>query len=136
MLPLVIKSNSRGERLVIEPARPDYWTVTLDCSELQARHTFYEIQIDSLPHFLTDLASSWRGWEGERKWKSLESDVELTATHNGRGTVALVVTLRNDSFDARSEGGWQAQAMLTLDSGTGLDQLAREATLHLRYPSA
>lgn len=66
VLPLVIKSNSGGDRLVIEPDRPDYWTVTLDCSELQARHTFYEIHIDSL-----------------------ESDVELTATHDGRGTVAL-----------------------------------------------
>ena len=131
MLPLVIKSNNAGDRLVIEPDRPDYWTATLDCSELQARHTFYEIHIDSLPQFLTGLAADWRGWEGERTWKSLESDVELTATHDGRGTVALVVTLRNDIFDVRSERGWSARALLSLDAGTALDHLAREATLHL-----
>jgi hypothetical protein len=131
VLPLVIKSNNASDRLVIDPDRPDYWTATLKCSELQARHSFYEIHIDSLPHFLSGLASSWRGWEGERIWKSLESDVELKATHDGRGTVALVVTLLNDILDAGSQRGWRAQALLTLDAGTALDQLAREAALHL-----
>jgi hypothetical protein len=127
VLPLVIMSNNAGDRLVIEPDRPDYWTATLDCSELHARRTFYEINIDSLPHFLAGLAAGWRGWEGERNWQSLESDVELTATHNGLGTIALAVTLRNDV-----SSGWNARALLTLDAGTALDQLAREASLHLR----
>jgi hypothetical protein len=130
--PLVIKSNNAGDRLVIDPDRPDYWTAMLDCSELRARRRFYEIHIDSLPRFLTGLASSWRGWEGERSWKSLESDVELTATHNGRGTIALLVTLRNDVVDSEVRSGWTARALLTLDAGTALDQIAREATLHLR----
>jgi hypothetical protein len=57
VLPLVIKSNNAGDRLVIHPDRPDYWTATLECSELQARHSFYEIHIDSLPHFLSGLAA-------------------------------------------------------------------------------
>src|SRR3954470_21835089 len=123
VLPLVIKSNHAGDRLVINQDRPDYWTATLECSDLQARHSFYDIHIDALPHFLSGLASSWRGWEGERIWTSLESDLELKTTHDGRGTVALVVTLRNDIFDARGERGWKAQALLTLDAGTALDQL-------------
>jgi hypothetical protein len=132
VLPIAIKSNNADDRLVIDPDRPDYWTATLECSGLRACHSFYEINIDSLAQFLSGLASSWRGWEGERTWTSLESDVELTASHDGRGTVALVVTLRNDIFDARSERGWSAKALLTLDAGTALDQLAREAALHLR----
>jgi hypothetical protein len=127
----VITSNNAGDRLVIDPDRPDYWTARLECSELQAHHRFYEIHIDSLAHFLTGLASDWRGWDGERVWKSLESDVELKATHDGRGTVALTVILRNDLFDARTERGWRAEALLTLDAGTALDELAREATLQL-----
>jgi hypothetical protein len=65
VLPLVIKSNNAGDRFVIAPDRPDDWTATLDCSGLEARHTFYEIHVDSLPHFLTGLAQSWRGWEGD-----------------------------------------------------------------------
>ncbi|MDA0169444.1 DUF6228 family protein [Solirubrobacter taibaiensis] len=132
MLPLAIKSNNAGDRLVIEPDRPDYWTATLQCSELHARRRFYELRIDSLPLFLDGLASNWRGWEGERNWKSLESDVEITATHNGRGNIALVVTLRNDVVDSDVTSGWTVRALLTLDAGTALDQLAREATLHLR----
>ena len=104
----------------------------MECSELRAHRAFYEPHIDSLPHFLAGLANNWRGWKSERTWNSWESDIEFSATHNGRGTIALVVTLRNDIFDSEGPSGWTARASLTLDAGTALDQLAREATLRLR----
>jgi hypothetical protein len=43
----------------------------------------------------------------------------------------LVVTLRDGIVDVQGEGGWTAGALLVLDGGTALEQLAREATLNL-----
>jgi hypothetical protein len=62
--------------------------------DLHAHRRFYELHIGWLADFLSELAGSWRGWEGERKWTSLEGDIELTATHDGRGLVALVPASR------------------------------------------
>jgi Family of unknown function (DUF6228) len=135
--PLEIRSNEAGAFLVIDrdsatgPHAHDlgdaYWNATLSCGSLQASLRFYEIGLGGLAEYLERLARDWRGWRDERRWISLEGDVELVATHNGLGTIALVARLSTEPF---GQHRWNARAELLLDAG-GLDRLARDARLLL-----
>jgi hypothetical protein len=133
---LEVRSNEAGAFLSVgrdrslgpHPELDDaYWNATLSCGSLHASLRFYELSLGGLAEYFEGLAYDWRGWEGERRWASLEDDVELVATHDGLGTIALVVQLRTEAF---AQHRWSASAELLLDAG-GLDRLAREARLLL-----
>ena len=75
----------------------------------------------SLIYFFKDLAKSWKGWEGQKRWNTLESDVILTATHDGIGHVALLVELNNQENE---ESSWEASGTLLIELGS-LDAWAK-----------
>ena len=106
--------------------RPDNFRADLSCGSLSASVGFYETAISGIARLFETLAADWKGWEGERTWRSLESDVALGATHNKLGTVRLKVRLRSDVYDPTEGHVWAAEASLFLDAG-GLDRLANEA---------
>jgi hypothetical protein len=125
-----IRSNEAGAFLRVEadPRRgphvgDGYWKATLSCGSLNASLQFYEIRLGGLAEYFGELAADWRGWSGERRWESLEGDVELVAVHDGRGTITLRAGLR-----MFAQHRWTVSAELLLDAG-GLDRLAREARL-------
>lgn len=128
-----IRSNEAGAFLKVErdaergPHNDDledgYWNAILSCGSLHASLRFYEIRLGGLAEYFEALAEDWRGWAGERRWESLEGDVELVAAHDGRGTITLHVSLRTEAF---AQHRWNASAGLLLDAG-GLDHIARRA---------
>lgn len=132
-----IRSNEAGAFLALEPdpkrgphaddLEDGYWNATLSCGSLHASLRFYEIRLGGFAEYLEALAEDWRGWSGERRWESLEGDVELIAVHDGRGTITLRTHLRTEAF---AQHRWNASAELMLDAG-GLDRLARQARLLL-----
>ena len=69
--------------------------------------------------FFDSLVDDWRGWTGERRWESLEGELQVTATHDGH--VRLAVTVR-----AAYPGDWRAWATISLDPGEQLSQAAHE----------
>lgn len=71
---------------------------------------------DGLVAFFNQMGADWRGWVGERQWSSLESDLRLTAVHDGH--VRLNVVLE-DSIN------WAVTAELTLDPGEELTSSAQ-----------
>jgi hypothetical protein len=93
------------------------------CGSLNASLQFYEIGVGGLAEYFEGLAVDWRGWSGERRWESLEGDVQLLAVHDGLGTITLRASLRTEAF---AQHRWTASAELLLDAG-GLDRLARQA---------
>lgn len=76
---------------------------------------------NSLPTFLDNLAASWRGWEGERVWESIEHDLHITARHDGAGHVTLRFGLR-ENFGARA---WGASVYVRVDAGEDMKALAQ-----------
>ena len=62
--------------------------------------------------FFTDLATDWRGWDGERTWQSEEVELRLTAVHDKTNTVTIAVELQ-DGAPPR----WKLTAHLELDPG-------------------
>ena len=69
-----------------------------------------------LARFFEDLATSWRGWSGERAYESIEHDLRIVATHDGH------VRLRVRLWQSTDPDGWKLETALRLDAG---EQLTR-----------
>lgn len=121
--------ESRRHSLVVSTApQPRDWITVLTLDGATAQTTVYnDVDIPaSLANYFGRLAESWRGWEDRRDWFSLEGQLDLSATHDGLGTVRLGVVLSSSRNDA-DPSSWSLAGMLMLDAGQ-LDALAR----HLR----
>jgi len=102
---LTIKSSSSSGKLKFSeqqpPNRPvEYIRVNLEDRELAASTSrIYLYQPDDLVAFLDELAREWKGWQGEKEWKSVEGDLALSGTADGLGVVALRVTLKSGPYE-------------------------------------
>ena len=103
----------------------DYWIAELRGEAVRAQRRFYALGHTGLSDYFADLAASWRGWNGDKTWEALEGDVFLAASHDGKGTVGMLVELRAEP-SVRRDADWRAALVLTLDAGA-LDHVAREA---------
>jgi hypothetical protein len=74
--------------------------------------------------FFAELAADWRGWEGVRRWKALEGELEVQASHNG-ARVLIAVTVRRPDMTFANDA-WEACIVLTLEPGEQLDCVARD----------
>ncbi|MBL6279770.1 hypothetical protein JMF97_26805 [Micromonospora fiedleri] len=77
--------------------------------------------------FFEQLADDWRGWEGERSWRSLDATMRITARHDGKGHVSLGGTLRQDSY---SPDGWLARVFITVEAGEQMTSLVADLRAH------
>jgi Family of unknown function (DUF6228) len=120
-----LDSARDGGRLELGHLGRDRWQVTLSLPGLSASAEVDAFAYDGEHTFgllFRRLADDWRGWEGERRWSSLEGDFELAATHDGLGHVALEVRLRSGPY----EEDWLATGTIWLDAGQ-LNAVARDA---------
>lgn len=90
------------------------WEARLTGDGLNATRTCPEAgrEPQLLWQFLADLATDWRGWDGERTWQSEEVELRLTAIHNKTNTVTVTVELE-DGAPPR----WRLAADLEFDPG-------------------
>jgi hypothetical protein len=65
------------------------------------------------------LADSWRGWDGERHFSSLEGELTIDAVHDGH--LRLAICLREVDGPI-----WKAEISVTLDPGEDLTNAARD----------
>ena len=107
-----IRSSERGARLLLRWYQGGL-IAEFDAPDLSSATQVYVLGgCDHLDRFWRDLAENWRGWEGTRSWQSLEGDLELSATSDRLGHVALEVRLE--------EGApfpWRVHGKLSLDAG-------------------
>lgn len=114
-----IKSNAGPERVELKVFNRDFIEVTVTGSELsaQARVAFLG-GADGLDEYWADIAENWRGWQGEKTWRSLESDLGFAAVSDRAGHVTLKVTL-----EYGTPWKWQTQVLLAIEAGQ-LDGIA------------
>lgn len=100
------------------------WRVRLECPDVVASHGFWSgADPGQLVEFFTDLARSWRGWTGDKVLSTVEHDLGLRATHDGKGHVLLWIRLGPRVADA--DKTWHVVAPVALEAGT-LDRIARQ----------
>ncbi|MFG3579031.1 DUF6228 family protein [Micromonospora chersina] len=78
--------------------------------------------------FLQGLADDWRGWNGERSWRSLDGKLVITARHDGKGHVSLGANLRGHPL---SPVAWLARVLITVEAGEQMGSLAADLRSHL-----
>src|SRR5688572_18255717 len=92
-------SRSAGELRFSEPKPPsssrvvEYCRVTLkdrDIATSSAR--IYDAA--GVVMSLDDMAANCHGWEGEKRWSSVDNDFALSCTSDVEGHVAMTITLK------------------------------------------
>jgi hypothetical protein len=95
--------------------------ITLEANGLTCSHSAVTYGNDGIPAFFAGMAADWRGWAGARVLRTLEEDLEITATHTGR-RVELAITMRR----GRHEDGWRVSLTMSLSPGETLSHAAHE----------
>jgi len=97
----------------------EYFRVTIRGHNLSASSKVYAFDPFNagLTKFFEDLAENWKGWNGEKKWTSLEGELNLVCTTDGLGHIAIEAILF-EGFD-----GWSVRNTFYVDAGQ-LEQLA------------
>jgi Family of unknown function (DUF6228) len=96
------------------------YEATLAFAEASATTIVYE-HGNWLGPYLRELAEAWNGFNGVKEYGSLEGQLHLACTHDGRGTVECRVTLRQPW---RPE--WRVEAVLEFGAGAHLERLASD----------
>ncbi|OKJ03302.1 DUF6228 family protein [Kitasatospora sp. CB01950] len=78
---------------------------------------------DGLAGFLAGLADDFRGWEGERDWRTPDRDLTVRAVFRSGGHVGLTWVLRPWRTAQR---GWEASVTTWLEGGEQLAALAAD----------
>lgn len=84
----------------------------------------YATGFEDLAEFFEGIADDWRGWTGERDWRSVEGDLTIMARHE-YGHVQLRVGVR-DARPGWGNHGWTASADLTIEPGEQLTRIAMD----------
>jgi hypothetical protein len=101
----------------------DYVSVRIEGPDLTAGRQVYAGWAEGflgLGRYFMGLNESWRGWNGEQIFESVESDLRLVAIHDGH--IQLTIVLR-ESTEPR---GWRVEAQLRIDAGEQLTNAARD----------
>lgn len=107
----------------------DYLTVRLDGPSLSATRQVYagwDGGFEGLARYFDDLVASWRGWEGERVFESIEHDLRLVATHDGHVQMHIVL------WESSQPRGWRLEAAVRLEAGEQLSSAARDVAALVR----
>ena len=118
----IFRSFSREES--DDPYAGSSFVVELHSDGLEAIRyvSMFNFEWDALANFFSDLASSWRGWEGEKSWESVEHHLRITAVSDSLGHCLLTFTLRDGP-----KYTWKTVVSgFKIDAGEDMAALARE----------
>jgi hypothetical protein len=71
----------------------------------------------ALATYFESLAQDWRGWNGSKDWSDAEGAFRMSASHDGLGTISLVVTMRS-SVPWDLLGSWELRVVVPIESGS------------------
>lgn len=77
--------------------------------------------------FFQRLADDRRGWDGAREWRALEGEMDIDARHDGRGHVAVGVTLRR-ARQPYAADAWSARTVFMVEAGEEMTGVARDVS--------
>jgi hypothetical protein len=81
---------------------------------------------EQLAKLFAQMANEWRGWEGEKIWRSLDGELNLAFRHDGIGAINAKVRMRDETMV-----NWVVEGELALELGS-LDGLAAGIKEYLR----
>lgn len=104
---------------------PEYFLAELKAPGLSCRGrvaTHDPSGCNQLARVFAEMNQSWKGWEGEKVWRSTDGELELRFSMSAVGAIRIDVRLRNC---VKYE--WEVATTLAAQSGDELSRLARQA---------
>lgn len=100
------------------------FVVAANAPGLDIRRNVFLFDMDwrALVAYFQDLADSWRGWEGDKEWRTTEGDLAIHAVVNDFGHVNLWFSIK-DGFPVTWEA---AVGKFLYESGEPMTSLAAE----------
>ncbi len=101
----------------------DYLSVRIEGPDLSASRQVYagwDEGFAGLARYFDSLVESWRGWDGERVFESIEHDLRLSSIHDGHVRIAMLL------WEPTEPHGWRVEVALKIDADEQLSSAARE----------
>jgi hypothetical protein len=122
--------GSGGESLTLTHCDSDHDTVLAELrvgafSASQRVYHGWPSGFADLAAFFESLSRDWLGWDGERRWDSVEDDLGIGASWKS-GHVHLRITLREEDPARNDRWRWEATAWVTLEPGEQLTHVATD----------
>jgi hypothetical protein len=108
----VIESSEAGATLELSALDSNFFLARVTHGGLDATARVGSYLSTGLGDFFASLAADWKGWEGARRWESLEGELSLAAESDRTGHVDLLVHLHNGA-----PVRWKLDLHLTLEAG-------------------
>jgi hypothetical protein len=125
---VVLKSTQDGTELMLcersnarDANGPESFVVSVKSQNLSAEVQVYGFMSSGLPELFEKMSSSWRGWNGELEWASLEGEFSCAASCDSTGHVTLKYRLRQPYTGVH----WELAGAVLIESGQ-LEGIARE----------
>lgn len=121
---LQLKSSNSEAEIHFSDVEKDNFRVAVVARDHSASRSVYAYT-DALgvARLFADAARDWRGWDGSKVWQSLEGELRLEMSADGRGHVFLRVQIRSNPGGSDP---WQLDAEIGLDAGQ-LGEIAARA---------
>ncbi|MCB0986150.1 MAG: hypothetical protein H6519_02350 [Microthrixaceae bacterium] len=118
--------GENGRSVILSGPAPDgdggwRYTVTLEFETGRASVEVWDYGEPALPGLLRRVADNWRGFDTPIAFASIEGQFELTLTHDGKGTIDCVATLRQPWPPT-----WTTTIDLSYGAGANAEQVARD----------
>lgn len=121
---LRLKSSNSETAIEFTDRKGDCFRVSRQGRDHSAiRDVYAHTDAEGLARLFGEAARDWKGWKEPKTWESLEGELRITLTHDGKGSVTFKVEIEADQGGADP---WRHQAVLGLDAGQ-LESIAGEA---------
>jgi len=104
--------GSRGEL--------DYFSVEVMSTSISATTRVYAYRCDDLATLFDEMSRDWRGWQGSRDWESLEGELKLSCTADGKGHIVVSIRIA----ESLNPDTWRIQTTAMIEAGQ-VDQIAK-----------
>jgi hypothetical protein len=99
----------------------DYFVVELVGPSLAASVRVNTFMMAGFADFFAGMAAAWRGWTGEKMWRSIEGELLMRATSDRLGHITITADIC-----AGAPPAWTVSSTILLEAGQ-LGDLARAA---------
>ena len=104
----------------------DYFSIEISNPTISGTTRVYAFQSDGLSTLFDEMARDWRGWDGQKKWESLEGELSLSSSSDGKGHI-LIEVIAQESVHPDS---WRIKAMIMIEAGQ-IDRYAKQISFFL-----
>jgi hypothetical protein len=124
-----IKSTESDASLEFSNMSGDYFIVSLKSSTHSAtREVYAYTNAYGIARLFQVAAEQWRGWEGVKRWASIEGELEIELESDNKGHISLTVKINNYFGNADP---WKIEAVISIEAGQ-LDLISQKANKYFK----